>query len=537
MPAAIVRLPDGQNFTVTPVFAGLFFKSHELNTHHNTYPIGWTVVLHTEDDDEDDIPNLADDADDEDDDEGNPPTGRRLSRGHIKRPHHHVHSFTKPTLQNDSFFISSLSTPSSNDYKPPASPTRQIALMIYITLYWYFHQPMPSTFLATESSRTTPDEGKPRGEWRINVKREGVLRGRNLIPKLERMGLLANMNSAVGVDMDDAHESWAHMFVSRRTFWQIPARLFLFTLQPNAKGASSYPGSPANSRPGSPVRNESPARLSGLTLLPDATAGAAAAATGSNGMGGLSGTAGAAHASGPPTPLISVQSFPIGPFFSASHLPTYFPPPALQYTISNHVRHPLRPKPPRMGEVFYTRYVPTVGQYLAFRVASLSPRPVSYLGPMSPTPTGEHAHLATLSDTSLLQIWMAKPRVSKFWGSYSPDFLANALKSRHSFPVIAMWDGVPFGYFEVYWVREDVLGRLIGNEADDWDRGFHVIVGEDWARGRVPLWVSSMVHWILCADYRTMSVCIEPRIDNEGCVALSPPTPKLRTTSLPCFQR
>ncbi|KAF5542219.1 lysine n-acyltransferase, partial [Fusarium mexicanum] len=51
MAPQVIRLPDGQTFTVTPVFAGLGFKSHELNTHHNAFPVGWTVVLNTESDD------------------------------------------------------------------------------------------------------------------------------------------------------------------------------------------------------------------------------------------------------------------------------------------------------------------------------------------------------------------------------------------------------------------------------------------------------------------------------------------------------
>ena len=43
-----LRLPDGQHFQVTPVFSGLFFKSVELNTSYHPFPAGWTVVLHTE---------------------------------------------------------------------------------------------------------------------------------------------------------------------------------------------------------------------------------------------------------------------------------------------------------------------------------------------------------------------------------------------------------------------------------------------------------------------------------------------------------
>lgn len=404
----------------------------------------------------------------------------------------HSHSFSKPTLQKDTLYISSISNPSSADYKAPASPTRQIAMMLWITLYWYFHQPAPSNTLPpTDSSRLTAAEGRPRGDWHIKIRRNGVLRGRNLLPKLERMGLITTLDSAVGSSLNDEGDEWANMYVSQRMFWQIPGRLFLFTLQPTNKGVSSHPGSPVSSRPGSPlgmrdVENSTP-KSPVLHLTADAPAS---------------------------------PGFPAGPFWSSSHLPTYYPPAPLQYTFSNNTRHPVRPKPPRMGEVFYSRFVPSIGQYLSFRVASSSPKPVPYFGPVSPS--GQQAgaddcrpgsHLTTMCDIVLVQMWLSNPRVAKFWGGYAPNFLTNALASRHSFPVIGMWDGVPFGYFEIYWVKEDVLGRYV--DADDFDRGIHVFVGEEWARGRVSSWLSALVHWILCADNRTMSVCIEPRVDNE----------------------
>ena len=119
-----------------------------------------------------------------------------------------------------------------------------------------------------------------------------------------------------------------------------------------------------------------------------------------------------------------------------------------------------------------------------------------------------------MNDTSLIQTWMKKPRVSEFWGEYEDKFLPNALNQPNCFPVIGLWDGVPFGYFEVYWVKEDILGKHIGSDADDWDRGIHVFIGEEWARGRVPIWLTGLVHWCLTSDYRTMSVCLEPRVDN-----------------------
>lgn len=366
-------------------------------------------------------------------------------------------------------------------------------MMLWITLYWYFHQPVPDAPLpATKTTDGTPAAGRPRGEWKISIKRDGVLRSRNLIPKLERMGLIRSPDSAVGSSMDDSR-GWADVYVSRRMFWQIPPSLFLFTLQP-AKGSSSYPGSPVGSRPGSPRLSDGP-----KGVVPQMSAA----------------HLGVADLPGAPTPttLVSAPSFPIGPYFSSSHLPTYYPPGPLEYTITNHVRHPVRPKPPRMGEIFYTRFVSSANQYLSFRVASLSPKPVPYLGPLGPKPA-EANHLGTLSDTSLLQMWLANPRVQAFWGPYVPNFLSNALSSRHSFPVIAMWDGVPFGFVEIYWVKEDLLGRHLGSGADDFDRGFHVFVGEEWARGRARLWLTGLAHWMLCVDPRTASVCAEPRVDN-----------------------
>lgn len=497
----MLHLPDGQNFTVTPVFSGLFFKSHERNTHHNAFPIGWTVVLNTEDDL---APGETADPDDEDE--------------MIRR--RRIHAWKKPTLQNDNLFISSISNPSSSDFKPAASPTRQIAMMLWVTLYWYFHQPEPQPYLTTEASKHTPEGARPKGEWRINVKRDGVFRGRNLIPKLERMGLIANMDSAVGTSIDDNGDEWTQMFVSRRAFWQIPGRLFLFTLQRNP--GSSFPGSPAGSRPGSPnmadsrphsqILTPTHSPLPSLSRLEADLPGAPV----SMNLGGL------------------VPSFPIGPFSSTSHLPTYYPPAPMTYTMTNGTRHPLRPKPPRMGEVFYTRFVPSQGQYLSFRVASLAPKPVPYLGPVGSSPP-DHPHLLTLSDTALMQLWLTNPRVSAFWGSYSPNFLSDALSSRHSFPVIGMWDGVPFGYFEIYWVKEDVLGRHLGGGVCDWDRGLHVFVGEEWARGRVPAWLSSLIHWCVTEDYRTMSVCFEPRIDNQRYVSSSFRWPNRRLMCRPRF--
>lgn len=116
---------------------------------------------------------------------------------------------------------------------------------------------------------------------------------------------------------------------------------------------------------------------------------------------------------------------------------------------------------------------------------------------------------------------MNDPRVNAAWGEAGPKhkiekFLKQGLTSRHSFPVFGCWNGKPFGYFEVYWVKEDRFGRLL-NSVDNYDRGLHVLIGEDEFRGphRVRAWLSSLVHYCWLADPRTESVLLEPRVDNQ----------------------
>ncbi|KAF2116243.1 siderophore biosynthesis protein-like protein [Lophiotrema nucula] len=489
MAPSIVHLPNGQNLTLSPVFGGLFFKSNDLTTHHSPFPSGWTIVLNSAD--EPDEEPVGQDEDVAANDEGRVPR-RRL-----------VHRFKTPTLHNDHLYISSISNPSSNDFKPATSPTRQIAMMLWATLYWYFHQPEPKLQLTTAASKKTPDSGKPEGEWKISINREGIFKGKVVLPKLERMGLIATEESNVGTAQEEGSpEGWTKMFVSRKSFWQLDPRIYLFTLSPMSQ--SPFPsGSPYASRPGSPERGASGKSEIQLEQV-------------SQGLWS------------PTAP---------GPFHSSSHLPTYYPPPPPQYVFTNNIRHPIRPKPPRQGEILYTRYIPSLGQYLSFRVASISSKALRHRGPVSshvPTPhraspvsasdsivpTMASLHMGTC-DPEYLHKWMNDPRVSYFWGESGPrshqeEFLKNSLKSKHSFPVIGCWDGKPFGYFEIYWVKEDPLGKYLSN-VGDYDRGFHCLVGEQEFRGehRVRVWLSALVHYLWLNDMRTDTVLLEPRVDND----------------------
>lgn len=491
MAPQLIHLPNGLNLTVSPVFGGLLFKINDISNTNSPFPPGWTIVLHSEaSDDEAESLDYAANADESD---------AIIPRRRV------IHRFKKPSLHNDHLYISSISNPNNADWKPAASVSRQIAMMLWATLWWYFHQPAPTTQLDNKVSHKTPDEGKPKGEWRIHINREGIFKGKVILPKLERMGLIASEDSAVGADLDDrSGEGWLNMFVSRRSFWQLDPRLYLFTL-PHILNSPYPAGSPFSSRPSSPSGE-------GKRDANDTQ-----------------------HSQGLWSPTAP------GPYNSSSHLPTYYPPAPPQYVYTNHTRHPIRPKPPRQGETLYTRFIPSLGQYLSFRVASLSSRAPPYRGPLSTLATPRNSQLIVQGtpaspplssshsppphgrscDVDLLHNWMNNPRVDKFWGESGPrehqqSFLENGLKSRHSFPVIGLWDGKPFGYFEIYWVKEDNLGRHLG-QVGDYDRGIHCLVGEEEFRGphRVKVWLSALVHCCWLADNRTDVVMMEPRVDNH----------------------
>ena len=533
MPSSIVHLPNGQTLTVTPVFGGLGFKANDMQKHHNVFPPGWTIIINSEDD-EDDHPSPSSAA--------HTQTAAKDAEPLPKR--HHVHRFRKPSLKNDHLFISSISNPSSEEYKPATSQTRQIAMMLWATLWWYFHQPEPDPRLTTAASVNTPDEGKPKGEWGVSINREGVFKGRHLLPKLERMGLIMSEDSSVGLDPEDGlgntGNGWMKMFVTRKVFWQLDPRIYLFTLSPT-RGTSPFPStSPASSRPASPNRGATANLSSVARAAPD------------DAVAGLA-TPPLPTGAQPPS-LLSRHNTPPGPFGSSSHLPTFYPPPPLQYTFTNNTRHPIRPKPFRQGETFYTRYIPSLGQYLSFRVASLSKNPCIYRGPLSTTSTTTTSDIrvprsdqsvpttvaamnlndnsassngaedtTNMTDPELLHKWMNNPRVSHSWGEGGPiqhqtSFLSLNLSARHSFPAIGCFDGKPFGYFEIYWVKEDKLASYLGhgNTPGDWDRGIHCLVGEEEFRGRkrVAVWLSALVHYAWLADMRTQAVFMEPRVDN-----------------------
>lgn len=127
MAPSTVHLPNGQTLTVSPVFAGFSFKSNDLNIHNSAFPPGWTIIIESQEDEDDDVAVDGEES-------SHPPRQSRIRR------------FRNPTLHGDNLFISSISNPSNADFKPATSPTRQLAMMLWATLWWYFHQVCPSSY-------------------------------------------------------------------------------------------------------------------------------------------------------------------------------------------------------------------------------------------------------------------------------------------------------------------------------------------------------------------------------------------------------
>jgi acetyl CoA:N6-hydroxylysine acetyl transferase len=172
--------------------------------------------------------------------------------------------------------------------------------------------------------------------------------------------------------------------------------------------------------------------------------------------------------------------------------------PPQQYLITDTKRHPLRSAP--QSPVLYRRFIPWLGQTLTFELSSLE------------------------RDLQRFSYWMNEPRVAQFWeeaGSleHHHAYLQKRLEDPHTQPVTGFFDGQPFGYFETYWAKEDRIAPFY--DADDYDRGLHLLVGEESFRGKAfyTAWFSSICHYLFLDDPRTQRIVCEPRHDNQRQIA------------------
>lgn len=135
---------------------------------------------------------------------------------------------------------------------------------------------------------------------------------------------------------------------------------------------------------------------------------------------------------------------------------------------------------------------------------------------------GQWISLRTLDldlDLERFNRWQNVPRVLRFWqegGTVAQHrlYLARIAEDRHVFSVIGCFDNEPFGYFEVYWARDDRIAPFYA--VGEHDRGLHMLVGEERHRGphKVASWLPALTHYMFLADPRTGTVVAEPRADN-----------------------
>jgi RimJ/RimL family protein N-acetyltransferase len=167
-------------------------------------------------------------------------------------------------------------------------------------------------------------------------------------------------------------------------------------------------------------------------------------------------------------------------------------PPVQEMTAGRY--HPRRPAKPK-GTV-YQRFIPWLEREIAFTVADAE------------------------TDLAAFHRWMNDEQVNTIWedaGSIGKhrEILEERIADPHVLPLIGSFADIPFGYFEVYWAKENRLGPFY--DADDYDRGWHVAIGEPDYRGKkwISAWLPSLMHFIFLDDPRTKRIVGEPRASHE----------------------
>lgn len=165
-----------------------------------------------------------------------------------------------------------------------------------------------------------------------------------------------------------------------------------------------------------------------------------------------------------------------------------------RYTLTQGRRHPMRP--PKPFGVVYQRFIPWLAKTLSFR-----------------TVDPDH-------DLERFNRWMNDPVIARFWQEQGDldkhrGYLQRIADDPHMTSLIGCFDGEAFGYFEVYWAKENRIAPFY--DVDDYDRGWHVLVGEPAFRGKqfATAWLTSITHYLFLDDPRTQRVVGEPQSDHS----------------------
>jgi RimJ/RimL family protein N-acetyltransferase len=165
------------------------------------------------------------------------------------------------------------------------------------------------------------------------------------------------------------------------------------------------------------------------------------------------------------------------------------PPYPARHVLTRDCRHPMRP--PKPEGVVYARYIPWLERTLTFRAARAE------------------------ADLPTFHRWMNDERVAAFWNETGDleahrRYLDGLVADPHMIPMMGAFDDVDFAYFEIYWAKENRLAPFY--DADDYDRGWHVAVGEASCRGAayIGAWLPSLLHFMFLDEPRTRRIVGEP---------------------------
>ncbi|MFG0382328.1 GNAT family N-acetyltransferase [Pseudomonas sp. zbq_18] len=179
-----------------------------------------------------------------------------------------------------------------------------------------------------------------------------------------------------------------------------------------------------------------------------------------------------------------------GPFLRQAGSAGY---PQLMVMHASGRRHPRRaPKP--VGEV-YRRFDARLGAWISLRSLDID------------------------TDLERFNRWQNSARVAAFWqeeGDLAKHsrYLEELACDPRVLTLIGCLDDEPFAYYEAYWAKEDRIAPFF--EVDDYDRGIHMLVGEERHRGphKVASWLTALTHYLFLDEPRTQRVVAEPRADN-----------------------
>lgn len=156
-------------------------------------------------------------------------------------------------------------------------------------------------------------------------------------------------------------------------------------------------------------------------------------------------------------------------------------------------RHPRRPPKPQ-GEL-YRRFDARLGAWVGLRSLDIE------------------------TDLARFNRWQNHPRVAAFWQEQGDlaqhrRYLEALAADPRVLTLIGAFDDEPFAYYEAYWAKEDRIAPFYA--VDDYDRGIHMLVGEDRHRGphKVAAWLGALAHYLFLDEPRTRRLVCEPRADN-----------------------